>query len=88
VRVAKRRGPHNAESWRDPAVGRRFTIASIGSIAVGVVAPAWLGLFVPVGLVLAVVAWFKGDKLGLWFVVALFFVLRLAMTLLALQKYG
>ena len=51
-------------------------------------AEGWLELLYPAGLILAVVAWFKGDKLGLWFVLALFFMVRLGMVFLSLQKYG
>ena len=58
------------------------------SILIGVLGSGWLELLYPAGLILAVVAWFKGDKLGLWFVLALFFMVRLGMVFLSLQKYG
>ena len=86
--TAKRHKARRAEGWRHPSVGRRLTIAAIISILIGIFGSSWLELLFPAGLILAVVAWFKGDKLGLWFVLALFFIVRLGMIFLALQKYG
>jgi hypothetical protein len=86
--TAKRHKARRAEGWRHPSVGRRFTIAAIITIVVGVLASGWLELLFPAGLILAVVAWFKGDKLGVGFILVLFFVVRLGMIFLALQKYG
>ena len=49
---------------------------------------SWWPLSVSLGLLLAVAAWFQGTKLGLWLILIVGGVLRLAMVIEALLKYG
>jgi hypothetical protein len=45
-------------------------------------------MLLPLGLLLIVAAWFKGDRLGLWIFMLGGFVLQSILVIAALLKYG
>jgi len=94
VRSVHRGREHSPPHWyvfrsRSSTFGTALSIAAPLLVGIGLLwAESWGPLSVSLGLLLAVAAWFEGTKLGLWLIGALFFLLRLAIVVAALLKYG
>jgi len=74
---------------RSSRLGTALSIAAPLLVGIGLLgSESWWPLSVSFGLLLAVAAWFQGTRLGLWLILIGGGVLRLAMVIEALQKYG
>ena len=81
--------PWYAYRARSSRLGTALSIAAPLLFGIGLLgSESWWPLSVSLGLLLAVAAWFQGTKLGLWLILIVGGVLRLAMVIEALLKYG
>ena len=87
--------PWHLHRWRSRSskLGRRLSIAAVLSIVAGILGPivglnVWSVMLIPLGLLLTVAAWLRGDRLGLWIFTIGGFVLQWVYAIAAMLKYG